>query len=181
MLALDRGDSDEPHITGFAHVFVFDRRTYAALIKLHLNERWAILDERRNSHDCKVVERTRQMEVFLKRAYEEPARTDGFRVLVDRLWPRGKKKADLRLNAWVKEFAPSTELRKWFDHDPKRWLEFCKRYKAELRNPEAKKAIADTVHAAQKYSAITLIYAAKDTEHNEAVVLRTLFKRKAGA
>jgi uncharacterized protein YeaO (DUF488 family) len=121
------------------------------------------------------------MEVFLKRAYEEPARTDGFRVVVDRLWPRGKKKADLRLNAWVKEFAPSTELRKWFDHDPKRWVEFCKRYKAELRNPEAKKAIADTVHAAQKYSAITLIYAAKDTEHNEAVVLQNLFKRKARA
>ena len=121
------------------------------------------------------------MEVLLKRAYEEPARADGFRVLVDRLWPRGKKKADVRLNAWLKEIAPSTELRKWFDHDPTRWLEFCKRYKVELKAPEAKKAIAETVRAAQKYSAITLIYAAKDTEHNEAIVLRTLFKRKAGA
>ena len=121
------------------------------------------------------------MEILLKRAYEEPSNADGFRVLVDRLWPRGKRKADLRLNAWVKEIAPSTELRKWFDHDPKPWLEFCKPYKVELKNPEAKKAITDTVHAAQKYSAITLIYAAKDTEHNEAVVLRTLFKRKAGA
>ncbi len=121
------------------------------------------------------------MEVFLKRAYEEPASRDGFRVLVDRLWPRGKKKVDLRLNAWVKEIAPSTELRTWFGHDPGRWLEFCKRYKVELKNPQANEAIADTVHAAQKYSAITLIYAAKDTEHNEAVVLRTLFKRKAGA
>ena len=121
------------------------------------------------------------MEILLKRAYEEPSNADGFRILVDRLWPRGKKKADLGLNAWVQETAPSTELRKWFDHDPKRWLEFSKRYKAELRNPETKKAIADAVHAAQKYSAITLIYAAKDTEHNEAVVLRTLFKRKAGA
>ncbi len=121
------------------------------------------------------------MEILLKRAYEEPSNADGFRVLVDRLWPRGKKKADLRLNAWVKEIAPSTELRKWFDHDPKRWLEFCKLYKVELKNPEAKKAIANTVHAAQRRSAITLIYAAKDTEHNEAVVLRTFFKRKAGA
>ena len=121
------------------------------------------------------------MEVLLKRAYEEPGNADGFRVLVDRLWPRGRKKADLRLNAWVKEIAPSTQLRKWFGHDPKRWLEFCKRYKVELTNPKAKKAIAETVHAAQKYSAITLIYAAKDTEHNEAVVLQTLFKRKAGA
>jgi len=121
------------------------------------------------------------MEVFLKRAYEEPTKADGFRVLVDRLWPRGKKKADLRLNAWVKVIAPSTELRKWFDHDPKRWLEFCKRYKVELKNPEAKKAIADAAHSARRHSAITLIYAAKDTQHNEAVVLRTLFKRKAGA
>jgi uncharacterized protein YeaO (DUF488 family) len=181
LLALEPGDSDEPHMTVFAHVFAFDRRTYPALVKLHPNERWAIVDERRNSRDCKLQERTPQMEVFLKRAYEEPASTDGFRVLVDRLWPRGKKKADLRLNAWVKEIAPSTELRKWFDHDPKRWLEFCKRYKVELKNPEVKKAIADTVHAAQRHSAITLIYAAKDTEHNEAVVLRTLFKRKAGA
>jgi len=121
------------------------------------------------------------MEVFVKRAYEEPTKADGFRVLVDRLWPRGKKKADLRLNAWVKVIAPSAELRKWFDHDPKRWLEFCKRYKVELKNPEAKKAIADAAHSARRHSAITLIYAAKDTEHNEAVVLRTLFKRKAGA
>jgi uncharacterized protein YeaO (DUF488 family) len=136
---------------------------------------------RRNSRDARFWTGRDRWKSFLKRAYEEPARTDGFGVLVDRLWPRGKKKADLRLNAWVKEFAPSTELRKWFDHDPKRWLEFCKRYKAELRNPEAKKAIADTVHAAQKYSAITLIYAAKDTEHNEAVVLQNLFKRKARA
>ena len=126
---------------------VFDRRTYPALIKLHPNERWAIFAAQLSR--CKVLDWTRQMEVFLKRACEEPARTDGFRVLVDRLWPRGKKKADLRLNAWG--------------------------------NPEAKKAIADTVHAAQKYSAITLIYAAKDTEHNEAVVLQNLFKRKARA
>jgi uncharacterized protein YeaO (DUF488 family) len=121
------------------------------------------------------------MEVLLKRAYEEPGNADGFRVLVDRLWPRGKKKDDLRLNAWVKEIAPSTELRKWFNHDPKRWLEFCKRYKVELKTAKLQKAIADTVHAARKHSKITLIFAAKDTEHNEAVVLRTLFKRKAGA
>ena len=120
------------------------------------------------------------MEVLLKRAYEEPGNADGFRILVDRLWPRGKKKADLRLNAWVKELAPSTELRKWFNHDPKRWLEFCKLYKTELKAPKLKKAIADTVHAARTHSKITLIYAAKDTEHNEAVVLQAIFKRRAG-
>jgi uncharacterized protein YeaO (DUF488 family) len=111
------------------------------------------------------------MEILLKRAYEEPSNADGFRVLVDRLWPRGKKKSDLRLDAWVKEIAPSTELRKWFDHDPKRWIEFCKGYRAELKAPGIRKAIADRVLAAKKYAAITLIYAAKDTEHNEAVVL----------
>ncbi|MGA3133347.1 MAG: DUF488 family protein [Terracidiphilus sp.] len=116
------------------------------------------------------------MEILLKRAYEKPARADGFRVLVDRLWPRGKRKADLRLNAWVKEIAPSTDLRKWINHDPKRWLEFCARYKVELKAPKLKEAIADTVHDAQKYSAITLVYAAKDTEHNEAVVLRAVFR-----
>lgn len=120
------------------------------------------------------------MKVLLKRAYEEPASADGYRVLVDRLWPRGKRKADLRLDAWVKDIAPSTELRKWFGHDPERWLEFCKRYKAELKNPKLRKTIADTVQAARKRSAITLVYAAKDTEHNEAAVLQPIFKRMAG-
>jgi uncharacterized protein YeaO (DUF488 family) len=119
------------------------------------------------------------MEILLKRAYEEPGSADGFRVLVDRLWPRGKKKADLHLDAWAKSISPSTELRKWFDHDPKHWLEFCKRYKAELKAPEMKNAIAQIVHAAQKHSAMTLIYGAKDTEHNEAVVLAPIFKRAA--
>ena len=82
---------------------------------------------------------------LLKRAYEAPGSGDGFRVLVDRLWPRGKKKSDLRLDAWAKHLSPSTELRKCFDHDPKRWLEFCKRYKAELKAPEIREAIAQIV------------------------------------
>ena len=119
------------------------------------------------------------MKILLKRAYEAPDSVDGFRVLVDRLWPRGKKKADLRLDAWAKDISPSTELRKWFDHDPKHWLEFCKRYKAELNAQEVREAITQIVHAAQKHSAITLIYGAKDTEHNEAVVLEPIFKRAA--
>jgi hypothetical protein len=79
-------------------VIAFDRRTYPALIKLHLNERSAIVNERRNSRDCELWERKRQMEVFLKRAYEEPVSTDGFRVLVDRLWPRAKGKA---ISVWM--------------------------------------------------------------------------------
>ena len=119
------------------------------------------------------------MKILLKRAYEEPDSSDGFRVLVDRLWPRGKKKADLRLDAWAKNISPSTELRKWFDHDPKHWLEFCKRYKAELATPEIKDLIVQIVRAAQKYTTMTLIYGAKDTVHNEAVVLQPIFKRAA--
>lgn len=121
------------------------------------------------------------MEILLKRAYEKPVFQDGFRVLVDRLWPRGVSKADLRLDAWAKDIAPSTELRKWFGHDPERWLEFCKRYKKELKNPEARATIAQTIHAAQKRSAITLVYGAKDTEHNEAIVLRGIFMRIASS
>jgi uncharacterized protein YeaO (DUF488 family) len=119
------------------------------------------------------------MEILLKRAYEEPASADGFRVLVDRLWPRGKKKADLHLDAWAKNISPSTELRKWFDHDPEHWLEFCKRYKEELKTPEVNRAIAEIVHTAQQHSAMTLVYGAKDAEHNEAVVLAPIFKRAA--
>ena len=121
------------------------------------------------------------MEILLKRAYEKVEAEDGFRVLVDRLWPRGKKKADLRLAAWAKDIAPSTELRKWFSHDPKRWFEFCKRYKRELKSPEARATITQTIHAAQKWPAITLVYGAKDTAHNEAIVLQGIFKRIASS
>jgi uncharacterized protein YeaO (DUF488 family) len=119
------------------------------------------------------------MHVFLKRAYEKPVRNDGFRVLVDRLWPRGVKKVDLRVKVWAKEIAPSTELRRWYGHDPKRWSEFRKRYKLELRDPEKRRTIARTVRAAKKAPAITLVFGAKDREHNEAVVLQALFKRAA--
>ncbi|HWD37876.1 MAG TPA: DUF488 family protein, partial [Fimbriimonas sp.] len=96
------------------------------------------------------------MKILLKRAYEKAATADGFRVLVDRLWPRGRKKADLHLSAWAKDIAPSTELRKWFGHDPTRWLEFCQRYEVELKNPEARTTILQTILAAQKWPAITL-------------------------
>jgi len=121
------------------------------------------------------------MEILIKRAYEKPGAEDGFRILVDRLWPRGIKKQDLRLDAWTKDIAPSTELRKWFGHDPKRWREFCARYKNELKNPNMRHQITQTLHAAQNLSAITLVYGAKDTEHNEAVVLQGIFKRIAAS
>lgn len=117
--------------------------------------------------------------IGLKRVYEKPARGDGVRILVDRLWPRGIKKEDLRIDAWAKALAPSTELRKWFAHDEAKWPEFRKRYRAELAAAGATKVIRDLLASARRAKTITLLYAAKDQEHNEAVVLRSLFERVA--
>ena len=117
-------------------------------------------------------------DILLKRAYETPAKSDGFRVLVDRLWPRGVSKIRLRLDMWAKGVAPSTTLRQWFGHDPERWLEFARRYKVELKDAEAQHAIAEILDSAKHAAAITLVYGAKDTEHNEAVVLGGILKRR---
>lgn len=107
--------------------------------------------------------------IRIKRTYDPPARTDGRRVLVERLWPRGMKKESLVMDEWLKEVAPSTELRKWFGHEPERWTEFQRRYKAELRaNPAAWKSLLD----ATREGTVTLLYSAHDTEHNGAIVLR---------
>ena len=106
--------------------------------------------------------------VRLKRAYAAPAPGDGFRVLVDRLWPRGVAKEGARIDLWLKEIAPSTELRKWFGHDPERWLEFRRRYFAELdQSPEAVALLAGHVQR----GVVTLVYGARDAEHNHALAL----------
>ncbi len=115
--------------------------------------------------------------IRLKRAYEKPARGDGFRILVDRLWPRGVKKEDIRLDVWAKTLAPSTELRKWFGHDPERWTEFRKRYRSELTQSHASRVIGDLLDAAENAKSITLVYGAKDTERNGAIVLQNVFER----
>lgn len=107
-------------------------------------------------------------QLFLKRAYEPPSDTDGTRVLVDRLWPRGLEKHKAAIDVWLKDVAPTTELRKWFGHDPARWTEFRRRYRDELVGNSA----VDELHALMKQGRVTLIYAARDQEHNEAVVLR---------
>jgi uncharacterized protein YeaO (DUF488 family) len=107
--------------------------------------------------------------VRLKRAYEHPATADGKRILVDRLWPRGVKKENAAIDQWAKDLAPSTELRKWFGHDPTRWPEFRRRYIAELR--QHSQQISELRGLARR-GTITLIYAAHDELHNEAVVLR---------
>jgi uncharacterized protein YeaO (DUF488 family) len=109
--------------------------------------------------------------VKLKRAYERPSSADGIRVLVDRLWPRGIKKADANIDHWIKELAPSTELRKWFGHDPTRWQEFRRRYAAELRQHEDQ---VDRLRDLARAGPITLVYAAHDEAHNDAVVLRDI-------
>ncbi len=106
----------------------------------------------------------------IKRAYEPASDGDGYRVLVDRLWPRGVSKEKAHLDAWVKEIAPSTELRRWFGHDPERWDEFQRRYRAELAEPERRHLIDELAERAT-HGPVTLIYGARDTAHNEAVVL----------
>ncbi len=109
------------------------------------------------------------MTITIKRAYDPPASSDGTRVLVDGLWPRGMSKEKLKLDMWLKEVAPSPTLRKWFSHDPQRWAEFQQRYTDELKqNAEAWKPIAEAAHDQH----VTLIFGSKDVEHNNAVVLQ---------
>ncbi|MBS1822995.1 MAG: DUF488 domain-containing protein [Acidobacteria bacterium] len=110
----------------------------------------------------------------LKRAYEPAAPTDGVRILVDRLWPRGLTKEKAVLDDWMKTIAPSTELRKWFGHDPKRWEEFQQRYRVEL---EQHAEALDHIRNLAKVKTVTLVYSAHDEEHNDAVVLKGVLLR----
>jgi uncharacterized protein YeaO (DUF488 family) len=113
----------------------------------------------------------------LKRAYEPASRADGRRFLVERLWPRGIAKAALHLDAWLKDVGPSTELRKWFGHDPRKWPQFRTRYFRELDSrPESWRPIV----SAARDGAVTLVYSSHDEEHNNAVALREYLEAKAG-
>jgi uncharacterized protein YeaO (DUF488 family) len=111
------------------------------------------------------------MAVFLKRVYDPPAAADGKRVLVDRVWPRGVTKDAAKLDLWLKDVAPSTALRKWFGHDPARWPAFRERYRAELADNPALDVLKTLVRTEKR---VTLLYAARDTQHNQAVVLHEL-------
>ncbi|HJU05516.1 MAG TPA: DUF488 domain-containing protein [Nitrospiraceae bacterium] len=113
----------------------------------------------------------------LKRAYEPAAPDDGVRILIDRLWPRGVSKAKAALDDWMKDIAPSTELREWFGHDPKRWPEFQRRYKAELRQHTQE---LDRIRALAKTQTVTLVYSAHDEEHNDAIVLKEVLLNETG-
>ncbi len=113
--------------------------------------------------------------IQLKRAYEKASESDGTRFLVERLWPRGVKKQDLQLDGWLKDVAPSSDLRRWFGHDPEKWSEFRRRYVRELeRNEDAWRPLL----ASARRGHITLVYSAHDTEHNNAIVLKDFLETK---
>jgi uncharacterized protein YeaO (DUF488 family) len=111
----------------------------------------------------------------LKRVYEEPNAQDGYRVLVERLWPRGLSKERAALDLWLKDVAPSAALRQWFGHDPARWAEFRKRYLQELKTKEDEIRL---LKQKEKEGAVTLLFAARDVEHNGAIVLRSLLESR---
>jgi uncharacterized protein YeaO (DUF488 family) len=112
--------------------------------------------------------------VRIKRAYEAPSADDGTRVLIDRLWPRGIGKTEAAVDHWMKEVAPSTDLRKWFGHDPERWEEFQRRYRSELKDHRDE---LDRLRELARRGVVTLVYAARDELRNDAVVLRDLLTR----
>lgn len=114
------------------------------------------------------------MKILVKRVYEPVAKSDGFRVLVDRLWPRGLSKSDAKLDLWLPDLGPSTALRRWFNHDSARWSEFQRRYHAELKK---KTALLATITKQAKTSSVMLLYSAKDERHNQAVALQSFLKR----
>lgn len=116
--------------------------------------------------------------VLLKRAYEPAAESDGYRVLVDRLWPRGLRKEDAHLDDWRKDLAPSDGLRKWFGHEPDRFREFRERYKRELRGAAAREQLDELTRRAAR-GTVTLIYSAHDQEHNNAAVLQDELQRRS--
>jgi uncharacterized protein YeaO (DUF488 family) len=114
------------------------------------------------------------MDVRLKRAYDPPESTDGYRVLIDRLWPRGVSRERAKLDSWEKELPPSTELRQWFGHEPSRFEEFRRRYIEELRSQRPRLA---ALRRRARDGTLTLVYSAHDTEHNDAVVLAGVLRR----
>jgi len=114
------------------------------------------------------------MKLTIKRVYEEPDKDDGIRILIDRLWPRGLSKEKAHVDLWLKQIAPSTELRKWFAHDPAKWTEFKTRYRAELKHNGEQLAV---LKQAIIKGPVTLLYGAKDEQHNDAIVLQELPRR----
>jgi len=116
--------------------------------------------------------------VALKRVYDEPAASDGTRVLVERLWPRGLSKERAHIDLWLKDVAPSTELRQWFNHEPEKFAEFRHRYEAELKSQDGQEALAELCEMARQ-GRVTLVFAARDADHSNAAVLRDLLMQSS--
>jgi uncharacterized protein YeaO (DUF488 family) len=114
------------------------------------------------------------MSIRIKRVYEQPDEKDGERILVDRLWPRGLTKKKASVDLWLKDIAPSTELRKWFGHDPDKWKNFRRRYQTEIRNNND---LIKVLKQKARSGTITLVYAARDKQHNEALVLKQFLEK----
>jgi uncharacterized protein YeaO (DUF488 family) len=114
------------------------------------------------------------MNINIKRVYEQPDKNDGMRILVDRLWPRGLTKERAHVDLWLKEIAPSTELRKWFGHDPDKWKRFRSRYETEIRH---KDDLIKVLKEKAKKGMVTLVYGARDEKHNEALVLKQFLEK----
>ena len=126
-------------------------------------------------HSPSAAAESRMIDVRIKRIYDKPERSDGLRILVDRIWPRGVTKRKAAVDDWLRELAPSTGLRKWFGHDPARWAEFRKRYRVELREHALQLKALRRLAARQR---ITLIYSAKDAHRNQAVVLQAVIRSR---
>ena len=120
---------------------------------------------------------TASANISLQRAYDEPTPDDGYRVLVDRVWPRGRTKEHLRLDEWARDLGPSTPLRKWFGHDPARWTEFQLRYHAELADPGRARTLDELAKRARR-ARVTLVFGAHDAEHNQARVIADELERR---
>ncbi len=114
------------------------------------------------------------MKIVIKRVYEKPALRDGCRILVDRIWPRGVSKSDAQIHTWLKDVAPTTELRKWFNHDPEKWAEFKKRYFHQLNNHSES---VDIILQSAKNQTITLVYGAKEQKFNNAAALKEYLEK----
>lgn len=117
------------------------------------------------------------MPVRIKRVYEAAAAADGYRILVDRLWPRGMTKEKAHVDKWLKEVAPSAELRKWFNHEPAKWKRFCTKYRVELKGSAAYRELLEEI---REHRSVTLLYGARDVEHNDAVALLQFIDGLAG-
>ncbi len=117
--------------------------------------------------------------IRIKRVYDPPAKDDGMRVLVDRVWPRGLSRDRVAFDEWMKDLAPRASLRKWFAHKRENWTEFCTRYSQELRN-QARKRDLDTIAAYAKHQTVTLLYSARDRSHNQAVALAQFLQKEYG-